>query len=236
MVSTLHRSPVRGATAHVLDATMTRPGKFALLTAVFAALILSISATLAWFYTETRNAREKSMSEMAQLKLSIELYGRQYTASATSLAELNATLKGLETRLADLEDSLSAMSTASKTTSSANQAASSEPETAEPEDVVEQAAIPQPGPSPQPAAAASSSDCVSRNSQFLVAAGDIFLVCGTSSWIAVADVGAQRIAFADGRSAYVGRSVPLEGTNCTVMVRSANAAWLAGFGELEINC
>lgn len=215
---------------------MNGTGKITVLVVVLGALVLSLTAMMAWLYSETRTSRDKSVSEMAQLKLSIELYGRQYTASATSLAELNATLRGLETRLAGLEESLAEMSTATREIPGVDQDAPPDSDELDVEVSIEQATLPEPASTPQPRATTGSADCVSRNSNFLVAAGDIFLVCGTNSWIAVSDVGAQRISFADGRSAYVGRSVPLDGTNCRVMVRSANAAWLAGFGELQINC
>ena len=199
-------------------------------------LVLSAIAIPAWFYSETRNTQQDSASEIAQLKLSLELYGRQYTASATSMAELNATLKGLETRLAGLEENLATLSAKPGESVDALEQRLSALEDTQFDDFVEETVVPEPSPAPQAAASESRSNCVSQNSPFLVAAGDIFPICGTSGWVAVSDVGQQRISFSDGSAAYVGRSVPLGGTNCTLTVRSANAAWLAGYGEVQVTC
>ena len=91
---------------------MTDRGRSPLRVLVPGVFVLSAIAGSAWLYGETRNRQQESASEIAQLKLSLELYGRQYTASATSMSELNATLKGLETRLAGLEENLAALSAA----------------------------------------------------------------------------------------------------------------------------
>ena len=215
---------------------MTDRGRSPLRVLVPGVFVLSAIAGSAWLYSETRNRQQESASEIAQLKLSLELYGRQYTASATSMSELNATLKGLETRLAGLEENLAALSAAPGESVDAQEQRLSALEDTQFDDFVEETVVPEPRPAPQATPVEDRSDCVSQNSPFLVAAGDIFPICGTSGWVAVADVGEQRISFSDGSGAYVGRSVPLAGTNCTLTVRSANAAWLAGYGELQVNC
>jgi len=214
---------------------MTDRGRSPLLIAT-GVLIVSAIAVSAWLHSDTRTAQQETVSEIAQLKLSLELYGRQYTASATSMSELNATLKGLESRLTGLEANLRALSTTPEESVDALEQRLSALEETQFDDIVEQTMVPKPSPPPQQSAPQGDSNCVSQNSPFLVASGDIFPVCGTSGWVAVADVGEQRISFSDGSAAYVGRSVPLGGTNCTLTVRSANAAWLAGYGELQVDC
>lgn len=207
--------------------------------------IVAIGAA-AWLYVETQDSQQKSAAEIAQLKLSLELYGRQYMTTATSMTEVNATLKGLETRLVGLEEKLAKdladlSATPERTVDALEQRLSRLEEyqlngLVGPAVVVAPEPEPAPAPAPQPTTSKTPDNCVSQNSPFLVAAGDIFPVCGTSSWVAVTEVGQQKISFANGDSAYVGRSVNLDGTNCTLTVRSANAAWLAGYGEVQISC
>jgi uncharacterized coiled-coil protein SlyX len=157
--------------------------------------VLAAIAGSAWLYSETRDTQQEAASEIAQLKLSLELYGRQYTASATSMSELNATLKGLESRLAGLEENLAALSAAPGGSVDALTQRLSALEDTQIEEFVEETVVPEPRPSSQARTAENRTDCVSQNSPFLVAAGDIFPICGTSGWVAVADVGEQRISF-----------------------------------------
>jgi hypothetical protein len=189
-----------------------------LATGLFA---ISAIAAAAWLYAEEQIDQQKLGAEITQLKLSLQLYGRQYTATATSMTDVNTTLEALEERLASLEKTLARDGVAAPAAS---------------ESAVDAAVLPVPAPKPHAQTSGTRTDCVSQNSPFLVAAGDIFPVCGTSGWVAVTEVGEQRISFANGNAAYVGRSIPLDGTPCTLTVRSANAAWLAGYGEVQVSC
>lgn len=198
----------------------------------------------AWLYADGQAKQQSSAAEIAQLKLSLELYGRQYTATATSMTEVDTVLKSLEQRLADIEGA-AAPAVSKRDVDALEQRLSALEESWLNGTVVETTVLPEPSAPPPPPPQQQSpptetsgnrTDCVSPNSPFLVAAGDIFPICGTTGWVAVADIGEQSIAFANGDTAYVGRSMALEGTGCTLTVRSANAAWLAGYGEVQVSC
>lgn len=199
-------------------------------------LVVSTIAMAGWIYSATNSERRASEVENAELKLSLELYGRQYLATSTSIADVNSTLKTLEERIESFEAKLTGIASLSARQVETSSQTLPAPESAALQQVKETPEPRAPETAPMVSAPAPRADCVPQNSPFLVAAGDIFPVCGTSGWVAVTEVGQQSIAFADGNAAYVGRSFSLSGTSCLLRVRSANAAWLAGYGEVEVVC
>ncbi|GLQ54121.1 hypothetical protein [Devosia nitrariae] len=181
---------------------------------VFVVGLVAVAAiaAAAWVYTETQRDMRRMAADIAQIKLSLELFGRQQVSASPAPADTGAdtsVLEALENRLAILEESWRAGSTPA-------------------------AAVP--AEAATDASAGPLTDCVPQDTRFLVTAGDDYAVCGTESRVTVAGVGQSEITFAGDRAIVVGGSMALEGTSCIVAVLSANADGLSGYGEVRVSC
>lgn len=180
----------------------------ALLMGAAAALVgLAALAASAWTYGEMRREILRVSTELAQLRLSIDLYAQRGATETPALAEL-------ENRLAILEENWR---------NAPPGAATGQP-----------ASLP---PVSGPAAtAASDGDCLPSGMRLLVAAGDSYPVCGTEVTIEVTNVSNGYISLADGTTVPSGGAVPLNGTACMIGVTSGGDEGTTGFAEIRVSC
>ena len=183
---------------------------------VFAVGLVAVAAiaAAAWVYTETQRDTRRLAAEIAQIKLSLELFGRQQqtagAAPAAAPAVDTGALEEIENRLAILEESW-------------RQAPAP--------------AAPAVEASGSTSTLAASGDCMPQDTRFLVTAGDNYPVCGTESSVEVTEVGDNDVVFAGSDDPIVvGGSMALPDTSCIVAVLSANADGLSGYGEVRVSC
>lgn len=173
-------------------------------------------AASAWIYTDMRREMLRVSTEIAQLRLSLDLYVQRGAAAvpvASPPAEGPdaATISALESRLAILEQNWRGVAA-----------------TAAPQAV--------PTPSGPTAASESDGDCLPSGMRLLVAAGDSYPVCGTETTIEVMNVSNGYISLTDGTTVPSGSTVPLPGTACMIAVTSGGDEATTGFAEIRVTC
>ncbi|WDR04691.1 hypothetical protein PSQ90_10175 [Devosia rhodophyticola] len=171
--------------------------------------LVGLTAIIAcvWVYTDTRREVLRLATEVAQLRLSLDLYVQQKpgTAAVNPDAMLN-----LQNRLAILEDSWR------------NQ---SSPVPA----ITAPAAV-------ATGTATAQDDCMPQATKFLVSSGDSYPLCNTTGVISVLTVSPDRVSFTDGTVIPAGGNGLLSGTNCRITVLSSEADGLSGYAELRASC
>lgn len=168
----------------------------------------------AWVYSETQRDIVRLSTDMAQLRVSIELFGRQQgTPSGTD----NASLSDLSNRLAILEESWR----------------SAPPAAAEP-----QTSLPAtPATAATPAAVeAASGDCLPTGTRFMVAAGDRYAVCGTGAVVEIGSVDNGFISLSDGTVIAQGGNIALPNSACMIGVVPSDGGSISGFAEIRVTC
>ncbi len=181
---------------------------------VFVVGLVGVAAIAAagWAYTETQRDMRRISSEIAQIKLSLELFGRQQASSGQAPAAAPAAdtgaLEAIENRLAILEENWRQAPAPDAPAASATGSSST---------------------------LAASGDCMPLDTRFLVTAGDNYPVCGTDSAVEIEEVGENAVVFAGSDPIVVGGSLALEGT-CVAAVLSANADGMSGYGEVRVSC
>lgn len=206
-VLTAHRRPRR------------RRLKKSLIFSVCASIIgLGSLAASAWIYTDMRREMVRVSTEIAQLRLSLDLYVQRSAAATPAAATATEApnteaLSALESRLAILEQNWRGVAAAAET-------------------------APQAAPSPNgPAVSAESDgDCLPSGTRLLVAAGDSYPVCGTETTIEVMNVNNGYISLTDGTTVPSGGTVPLPGTACMIAVTSGGDEATTGFAEIRVTC
>jgi len=191
----------------------TRPGM--LLAGVAAIVGLASLATSVWIYTEMQREMLRISTEMAQLRLSLDLYA-QRTANAAPAAAAStdsAALEELQNRISVLEENWRGTPAASGARPSA--------------------LPPIGGPT---VSAQSDGDCLPSGMRLLVAAGDKYPVCGTDATIEVMNINDGYISLTDGTTVPSGSNVPLNGTACTIAVTSGGDEATTGFAEIRVSC
>lgn len=176
-----------------------------------AAIGLASLAASAWIYTDMRREMVRVSTEIAQLRLSLDLYAQRGVAAAplSTQAPTSEALSALENRLAVLEQNWRGA-----------------------------AAAPQalPPPSGPTASSESDGDCLPSGMRLLVAAGDSYPVCGTETTIEVMNVSNGYISLTDGTTVPSGSTVPLPGTACMIAVTSGGDEATTGFAEIRVTC
>ena len=177
-------------------------------------------AASAWVYTETQREIVRMSNDIAQIRVSLELYSRQQApaaAPAGAAAPANDQLLNLSNRLAILEESWR------------NQA---------PAPANNAQVPPLPGETAAPGATATGpqTDCMPEGTRFLVSSGDNYPVCGTPAVIDVATVDNSFVTLKDGTIIPPGGNAILKGTLCTVAVMSSGADGMTGYAELRVTC
>lgn len=206
-----HRAPRRG------DRSKTgRSRRFRVSTLVggMAALVgVASLAVSAWVYSETHREVLRLATDVAQLRISLDLYAQRSGAApapSTAGGPSSAELAALANRLAILEQSWR---------TGAGAAPSSLP------------AITGDGPP-----SAGDEDCLPPGMRLLVAAGDSYSICGTTGTVTVSSVDNGYVTLVDGTTVPSGGSFPLVGTNCMLGVTSGGDEGLTGYAEIRVSC
>lgn len=164
----------------------------------------------AWVYSETQRDVLRLSTEMAQFRVSLELFARQQgTPSATD----NAGLQDLSNRLGILEESWR---------NAPAQSAGS--------------ALPATPTAPVTATAASGGDCLPTGTRFLVTAGDTYPVCGFDGKVEIGGVDNGFMSLSDGTVIAAGGNIPLPNSACMIGVVSAGEGGMTGFAEIRVTC
>lgn len=165
--------------------------------------------TSAWVYSDTQREIVRLSTDIAQLRVSMELFGRQQgTPSGTD----SAAMTDLANRLAILEESWRSSPTVA-------------PATALP-------AV----PAAAPTSAAEGGDCLPAGTRFMVAAGDRYPVCGTGAVVEIGSVDDGFISLADGTVIAQGGNIALPNSACMIGVVPSDGAAVSGFAEIRITC
>ncbi|WP_172125687.1 MULTISPECIES: hypothetical protein [unclassified Devosia] len=187
-----------------------------LLSFVAGLVAVGAIAASAWVYTDTQRDIRRMSSDIAQIRVSLELFNQQLASPpAAAAASGEDPLVELSNRLAILEEDWR------------NQSANTPPAGALP---------PLPDAAPAAATAASGGDCMPAGTRFLVTGGDNYPICGNGAEVNVAAVEAGYVALADGTTIPNGGNALLRGTTCTVAVVSSGAGGMTGYAELRVNC
>jgi hypothetical protein len=189
----------------------------AMLVGTVAALVgVASLATSVWIYSEMRREMLRISTDMAQVRLSLDLYAQRTVGAAPAspaAAPDSTALEALENRLAILEQNWRG---------------------SPPGGAAQPAALPSiNGPV---ASTESDGDCLPAGMRLLVAAGDSYPVCGTETTIEVVNVDNGYISLADGTTVPSGSNVPLNGTACTIAVTSGGDEATTGFAEIRVSC
>ena len=163
----------------------------------------------AWVYSQTQRDIVRLSTDIAELRLSLELFGRQQgTPSGTDAASIT----DLSNRLAILEENWR----------SGPPAATSLPAVADPV-----ATAP---------AAEQAGDCLPIGTRFMVAAGDRYPVCGTDAVVEIGSVDDGFISLADGTVIAQGGSIALPDSACMIGVVPSEGGAISGFAEIRVSC
>ena len=173
--------------------------------------VIAIAAA-GWVYTDTQRDLNRVATDIAQIRLSLQLFGQQRSGDIAVPA--SDRLQDLSNRLAILEQNWRSEASTSGT-----------------------AALPAvPSAATAPAAAGPQTDCIPQGTRFLVASGDSYPICGTSAVVAVTEVGASYVTFTDGLIITAGGNAILTGTKCTLAVVSSGADGMTCYAELRVGC
>lgn len=193
--------------------------KKSLIFSVCASIIgLGSLAASAWIYTDMRREMVRVSTEIAQLRLSLDLYTQRSAttkpaATTSAGAPAMEALSALEDRLAILEQNWRGVAAAAE---------------AEPQAM--------PSPTTPAVSGESDGDCLPSGMRLLVAAGDSYPVCGTETTIDVMNVNDGYISLTDGTTVPSGGTVPLPGTACMIAVTSGGDEATTGFAEIRVTC
>ncbi|MBU1305229.1 MAG: hypothetical protein KKF33_06890 [Alphaproteobacteria bacterium] len=180
--------------------------------AVGAVGLVALGVSL-WVYADTQRELKRVATDIAQIRVSLELFGKQQSGGAAA--------SGAATSLTDIANRLALLE--------ANQrlggAASSSP-----------AALPTIGGDSNAAAAGNGEDCLPSGMRFMVAAGDSYPVCGTTGSVGIAAIDNGYITLSDGTVIAEGATVGLPGTACMVGVLPSEGDAVSGFAEIRVAC
>lgn len=164
----------------------------------------------AWTYSHTQRDILRISTEIAQIRLSLELFNRQQGAEpATGAAAAPAdSLTDLSNRLAILEQSWRGNGAGAPAT-----------------------------PATPPGLAGNpTDDCMPTGTRFLVTAGDRYPICGTPAVLEVLSVANGYISLLDGTVIAAGGTSPIPGTQCMLGVVSAGTVEMSEFAEIRATC
>ena len=166
----------------------------------------------AWVYAETQREIKRVSTDIAQIRVSLELFNRQQTAGSGETASSSAgDLQALSNRLALLE---------------ANQQAAPAA-----------AALPAlPGDAATGATVATGGDCLPVGTRFMMSAGDSYAVCDTTATVGIAAVDNGYVTLTDGTIVAQGGTIALPGTRCMLGVLPDAGDGLSGFAEVRVIC
>lgn len=163
-----------------------------------------------WVYVETRRDIDRISTDIAQIRLSLELFGQMNQARDLT-AGGDASLVDLANRIAILEQSWRGAEGAAADPALAATAAPTPP-------------------------AASAGDCLPTGTRFLVTSGDSYPVCGIAANVEIGAVDNGFLSLADGTIIASGGNIGLPGTSCMIGVVSAGEDGMTGFAEIRVTC
>lgn len=163
----------------------------------------------AWVYGETRRDVMRLSTDIAQLRISLELFARQQGTPSTTD---NASLTDLSNRLAILEQDWRDAPAAAAAALPAIPAAAAAP------------------------TAASDGDCMPTGTRFLVSAGDNYPVCGFGGTVSIGGVDNGFVTLGDGTVIASGGNIALPGSACMIAVVSAGQDGMTGYAEVRVTC
>ncbi|UJW83950.1 hypothetical protein [Devosia sp. SL43] len=177
--------------------------------------VAALGAT-AWVYTETQREIVRMSTDIAQIRLSLELYGQRATGAARTAPGADGLLD-LSNRLAILEQSWRGATPTNPAPASVLPALPGET-------------------APATGAVATGGDCLPTGTRFMVSAGDSYAVCGTTGSVAIAGVDDGFITLGDGTVIAQGGTVGLPGTQCMVGLMPSDGGGISGFAEIRVTC
>lgn len=212
---------VQSETRSVLDSTPPRRSRLPLGNALgFVVGLVGVAAlgATAWVYAETQREIIRMSTDIAQIRLSLQLYGQTSPATATPSGDEATSLLDLSNRLAILEQSWR------------GSAATGAP-------VAASSALPAlPGEAAPTGAVATGGDCLPPGTRFMVSAGDQYAVCGTTGSVAIAAVDDGFITLEDGTVLAQGGTIGLPGTQCMLGMLPSDGGSISGFAEIRVVC
>lgn len=178
-------------------------------------------AAVGWVYSETRREIMRVSTDIAQLRVSLELYGRQAGDSVPGYEDIpgdddEAEMTDLSNRLSILEQNWRGQNPG--------------------DGAFDPARLPGLPETEASAGSGAQTDCIPQGTRFLVASGDSYPVCDSTGMIEVAAVQSGHVSFVDGTIVPAGGTAILKGTNCTLAVTSSGADGMTGYAELRVSC
>ncbi|SEQ30481.1 hypothetical protein SAMN05428969_2643 [Devosia sp. YR412] len=179
----------------------------------FAVGLVGVAAigASAWTYTETQREVIRLSTDIAQLRLSLDLYSQRQGAAPAAATD-TAGLQDLSNRLSVLEENWRNAPASAATVLPATPAAAA------------------------PTTAAASGDCLPTGTRFMVAAGDNYPVCGQGVSVEIGAVDNGFISLADGTVVAAGGTIAMPGSACMLGVVSAGADGMTDFAEIRVSC
>ncbi len=200
-----------GVTKSDIDGPEGRPAKPSPWTRIFIFTVglvaVAAIAASAWVYSETQRDLNRVATDIAQIRLSLQLFSQQRPGDIA--VPTSDTLQDLGNRLAILEQNWRGQPPA---------------------------AAPSATPDAATATTGPQTDCIPQGTRFLVASGDSYAICGTPAVVEVTAVAATYVSFTDGTIVTAGGNAILKGTQCTLAVVSSGADGMTGYAELRVGC
>lgn len=171
-------------------------------------LVLGLAALggTAWLHMQTQRDVLRLSTELAQLRVSLDLYARNATVAAQAAATPEPEPEPVP-------------------------AAGALPEIAPPGGDPAVPATAETAP-----AGADNQDCLPAGMRLLVAAGDSYAVCDQTATVDVATVDNGYVMLTDGTTVPSGGTMPLLGSACTIGVTSSGDEGLTGYAEIRVTC
>lgn len=178
--------------------------------------VAAIAAT-GWVYTETQRDIARISTDIAQIRLSLALYGQQGASapSTSAPASNDGALQDLSNRLAILEQNW-------RSGAAAPAALPAVPAT--------------PSAATTPAANTANGDCLPDGMRILVSAGDSYPICNSTAEVGIAAVENGFITLTGGTTIASGATIPLPGSTCNISVMSSGDGGTTGFAEIRVKC
>lgn len=184
-----------------------------LVSMVSALVGVAALAATGWVYSQTHREVLRLATDVAQLRISLDLYAQRSGAAPTAASggPTSAELSDISNRLSIIEQNMRGGAVAPSVPSLPAITGGAETN-------------------------AGDGDCLPPGMRILVAAGDSYDICGTTGAITVSAVDNGYLTLSDGNIIASGGTLPLAGTNCMLGVTSGGDEGLTGFAEIRVSC
>lgn len=183
------------------------------LSMVSALVGVAALAASGWVYSQTHREVVRLATDVAQLRISLDLYAQRSGAApaATATGPTSAELSELSNRLAIIEQNMRTGAAAP--------------------------AVPSlPAITGGTQTSAGDGDCLPPGMRLLVAVGDRYDICGTNAAVEVSGIDNGYMTLSDGSTIPSGGTFPLVGTNCLIGVTSGGDEGVTGYAEIRVSC